>query len=197
MKSVWVGMRPLVKPADDEGPTGTTGAISREHTVRVSRSGLVTVTGGKWTTYRPMAEDVLARCAQAGLLPDRPAGGTVELPLLGAQAGGPAVSAAPGLHGYGSEAAAVQALPGADRWLWPGRLSEAMVRFAARHEMARSVEDVLARRCRLLFLDAALAEQLAEPVAALLAEELGRPPEQLGLTAFQALARRYRTLPAP
>ena len=78
------------------------------------------------------------------------------------------MSEPPGEHLYGSEAAAVRSLPGADRWLWrdaesgkPG-LSEAMVRFAARHEMARSVEDVLARRCRLLFLDAAEAARHAD-----------------------------------
>ncbi|WP_374437224.1 glycerol-3-phosphate dehydrogenase/oxidase [Inhella sp.] len=198
VRSCWVGLRPLVKPEGEDG--GGTGGISREHTVRVAASGLVTVTGGKWTTYRAMAEDVLERCAAAGLLPATPAGGTERLPLVGAQAGGPPVSAPPGLHGYGSEAAALQALPGANNWLWqaeaPGcGLSEAMVRFAARHELARSVEDVLARRCRLLFLDAARAEALAAPVAALLAEELGRTPEQLGLEPFIDLARRYRQLP--
>jgi glycerol-3-phosphate dehydrogenase len=63
VRSVWVGMRPLVRPDKEDG--ADTGALSREHSVRVSRSGLVTVTGGKWTTYRPMAEDVLARCVAA------------------------------------------------------------------------------------------------------------------------------------
>jgi hypothetical protein len=131
VRSVWVGMRPLVRPDKEDG--ADTGALSREHSVRVSRSGLVTVTGGKWTTYRPMAEDVLARCVAGGLLPPLPPCATAHLTLVGAQAGGPPVSAAPGLHGYGSEAETVQALPGAGRWLWSGRLSEAMVRFAVRH----------------------------------------------------------------
>jgi glycerol-3-phosphate dehydrogenase len=193
VRSVWVGLRPLVRPESDGSATR---AISREHTVRVARSGLVTVTGGKWTTYRPMAEDVLKCCAEAGLLPATAPGGTVNLPLLGALAGGPPVSYPPGLHGYGSEADLVQSLPGAERWLWRSAqagtgLNEAMVRFAARHELARSVEDVLARRCRILFLDA-----LAAPVAAVLAEELNRTPEQLGLSEFIALARRYRQLPS-
>jgi glycerol-3-phosphate dehydrogenase len=60
VRSIWVGLRPLVKPQDDDGDN--TKGLSREHTVLVSRSGLVTVTGGKWTTYRAMAEDVLQKC---------------------------------------------------------------------------------------------------------------------------------------
>jgi glycerol-3-phosphate dehydrogenase len=65
VRSVWVGLRPLVKPQDDDGDN--TKGLSREHTVLVSRSGLVTVTGGKWTTYRAMAEDVLAEMFRQGL----------------------------------------------------------------------------------------------------------------------------------
>ncbi len=66
VRSVWVGLRPLVKPQDDEGEN--TKGLSREHTVLVSRSNLVTVTGGKWTTYRAMAEDVLQKCFDRSLL---------------------------------------------------------------------------------------------------------------------------------
>jgi glycerol-3-phosphate dehydrogenase len=193
VRSVWVGLRPLVKPGGEEGEN--TKSISREHTVIVGRSGLVTVTGGKWTTYRSMAEDVLSRCMGRGLLPQRPGGVTAKLPLLGAAPGRP-MGEPPGEHLYGSEAATLRSLPGADRWLWrdgSGGLSEAMVRFAARYEMARTVEDVLARRCRLLFLDAAEAERQASTVAALLQEELGRDPQ---LAAFVELAKRYQTLPA-
>jgi len=80
IRSIWVGLRPLVKPQDDDG--NNTKSLSREHTVLVSRSGLVTVTGGKWTTYRAMAEDVLDKCFEKGLLPGRPAGGTLRLPLV-------------------------------------------------------------------------------------------------------------------
>ena len=65
--SVWVGLRPLVRPL--QSGDGSTQGLSREHTVLVSQSGLVTVTGGKWTTYRAMAADVLAYCQQAGRLP--------------------------------------------------------------------------------------------------------------------------------
>jgi glycerol-3-phosphate dehydrogenase len=96
-----------------------------------------------------------------------------------------------GLHSYGSEAVAVAALPGADRELGAG-LTEAMVRFAARSEYARTVEDVLARRCRLLFLDAALAGSLASAVGSLLRAETGVDPQ---VKAFKELARLYLTMP--
>jgi glycerol-3-phosphate dehydrogenase len=198
VKSVWVGLRPLVKPDDED--SGNTQAISREHTVLVGRSGLVTVTGGKWTTYRAMAEDVLEQIFDRKLLAHRGAGATLHLPLVGAPARSTVpMSSAPGLHLYGTEADAVSALPGADRWLWrdgQGGLSEAMVRFAARHEMALSVEDVLARRSRLLFLDAACAAQQAPAVAALLAEELGADFDAaVSVAAFQSLAAQYQRLP--
>lgn len=190
IKSIWVGLRPLVKPPQDEGDS--TQALSREHTVLVSKSGLVTVTGGKWTTYRAMAEDVLDSCFDAELLAKRPGGVTASLQLVGAQPSVHKISDAPGMHLYGSEAAVVQALPGAERLLGGG-LTEAMVRFAARHEYARTVEDVLARRSRLLFLDAALARTLAASVAELLAQETGVDPR---LADFLALADQYLTLPA-
>ncbi len=192
VRSIWVGLRPLVKPPSDDGEN--TKALSREHTVIVGRSGLVTVTGGKWTTYRAMAEDVLDRAMSAGLLASRPGGVTERLPLLGSAPGRP-LSEPPGEHLYGSEVAALRALPGADHWLWrdgSGGLSEAMVRFAARYEMARQVEDVLARRSRLLFLDAAEAARQADAVAAILAEELGRLVET---EPFKGLAAQYTRLP--
>lgn len=193
LRSVWVGLRPLVKPVGNgDEPTKS---LSREHTVLASRSGLVTVTGGKWTTYRAMAEDVLEKCFAVGLLPRVAGGVTAHLPLLGAppaQAPGTPLSAAPGLHLYGTEAAEVASLPGADRHLGGG-LTVAMVRFAARHEYARTVEDVLARRCRLLFLDAAMAGGMAEEVGAVLREELGVDPQ---VEAFRALAASYMELPS-
>jgi glycerol-3-phosphate dehydrogenase len=205
VRSVWVGLRPLVRPSAERAAAGESGhahgdtqAISREHTVIVGRSGLVTVTGGKWTTYRAMAEDVLDRAMAAGLLPQRPGGVTVHLPLAGAAPGRP-LSDPPGEQLYGSDAALLRGLPGAENWLWrdaesgQGCLSEAMVRFAVRFEMARDVEDVLARRSRLLFLDAAEAARQAEPVARILAEELGSGFDaRSSAQRFQALAQRYR-----
>jgi glycerol-3-phosphate dehydrogenase len=187
--SVWVGLRPLVKPPDNEGHS--TKGLSREHTVLVSPSGLVTVTGGKWTTYRAMAEDVMVHCAEAELLPKRDGSVSAALLLVGAAASQRKLSEAAGLHSYGGEAAEVQALPGHDRWLCTG-LSEAMVRFAARYEYARTVEDMLARRSRVLFLDARLAESLAAEVADLLQAETGVDPQS---GAFIALCKTYRTLP--
>ncbi len=143
-----------------------------------SRSGLVTVTGGKWTTYRAMAEDVLQKCfdtgaaasqgswhyrsAAAGRIPCRPVQHSIN--------------DAPGIHLYGAEAAAVAALPGSAKELGGG-LTEAMVRFAARFEYARTVEDVLARRSRLLFLDARKAIDMAPAVADILQEDLGIDPQ--------------------
>lgn len=189
VKSLWVGLRPLVKPPDDDGDD--TKALSREHTVRVSRSGLVTVTGGKWTTYRAMAEDVLDECANRSLLARTRKGVTARLKLVGAADTGaarPALSQPPGLHLYGSEASRVLALPGAQTELCAG-LSEAMVRFAARFEYAVSVEDVLARRSRLLFLDARLAQTLAPRVAEILFQETALEP---ALAAFLELAQHYR-----
>ncbi len=209
IQSIWVGLRPLVKPPEDDG--GNTKALSREHTILISKSGLCTVTGGKWTTYRAMAEDVLAQCMQAKLLPQKAGGVTVKLPLSGAVAraalgsgastyaatggdssyAGHSIANKPSLTNYGTEAAAVQALPGADVLLGWG-LSEAMVRYAARHEYARTVEDVLARRSRLLFLDAALASSLAHRVGEILLEENGVDPQT---SAFVELAAQYLRLP--
>ena len=189
IKSIWVGLRPLVKPADDDGDD--TKGLSREHTILVSKSGLVTVTGGKWTTYRAMAEDVLDKCFGAHLLPSKQGGVTAHLKLLGAQQSKQSISDAPGVHLYGSEAASVLALPGADHDLGGG-LTEAMVRFAARFEYARCVEDVLARRSRLLFLDAALAKSVAASVAAVLQQETDADPV---LNEFLLLCDQYLQLP--
>jgi glycerol-3-phosphate dehydrogenase len=217
VRSIWVGLRPLVKPGSGDDGEDNTQAISREHTVKASRSGLVTVTGGKWTTYRAMAEDVLQECFDTQLLERRDAGVTVDLRLVGGD--GPAashkpISAAPGYHAYGSEQDFVRAqaagLGGAGGLAPPwiagqarndngGQtelgcgLTEAMVRFAARYEYARTVEDVLARRHRVLFLDARLAAAMAPAVAAILAEETGVDAR---LGEFAALAAQYTTLPA-
>ena len=192
VKSVWVGLRPLVKPQDDEG--GNTKGLSREHTVLVSRSGLVTVTGGKWTTYRAMAEDVLDSCAEHSLIERRRNGVTVQLKVVGSNVSKDRVKsicAPPGIHSYGSDQKYVLEMPGSDHVLAEG-LTEAMVRFAARNEYAITVEDMLARRSRLLFLDARRASELADQVGAILKEETGLDPQ---VSEFFALAKHYLTLP--
>lgn len=194
VRSVWVGLRPLVKPQNS--PSGNTKGISREHTILIDKSGLVTVTGGKWTTYRAMAEDVLHHCLDAGLIANADKDATTaDCPLVGApnfnaDFSNFSLTRAQGLHSYGSEQSLLLTLPGADTWLCEG-LSEAMVRFAVRYEYARTVEDVLARRSRLLFLDAQLALDLSDKVATILESEKIHNPQ---LAAFKTLAQSY-TLP--
>jgi glycerol-3-phosphate dehydrogenase len=138
-----------------------------------------------------MAADVMDKCFAAGLLSARTGMETSQLKLVGACDSDHRISDAPGLHLYGSEAAAVQSLPGADRALGGG-LTEAMVRFAARFEYARCVEDVMARRSRLLFLDAALARAVAPDVAVLLQQENELDPQ---LEDFLTLCMQYLSLP--
>jgi glycerol-3-phosphate dehydrogenase len=175
--------------------------VSREHHIEHSASGLVTVTGGKWTTYRVMAEDVLTHCFEHSLLPKRGPSISADFALVGKpqlssaeSLTSHAISQAPGLHLFGSEASIVQSLPGADEWLQPG-LSEAMLRFAVRYEYARTVGDLLARRSRLLFLDAQAALSIAPRAAQILREELGLNPEddRVGEAAFTQLAHHYAT----
>lgn len=188
--SVFVGQRPLVK-ADD---TASTAALSREHTIRTSSSGLLTITGGKWTTYRKMGQDVIDQVIQQGKLPPQ-ASATETLKLHGWTQ----TPAAAPLDVYGSDAAQIQQLPGMDQLLHP-RLpyTEAEVRWAVRAELARTVEDVLSRRTRALLLDAAASLEAAPKVAAILAEELELDEtwQQEQIAAYQALANGYR-LPQP
>jgi glycerol-3-phosphate dehydrogenase len=182
LRSVFVGLRPLLGGA---GRTSTS-ALSREHLVEVSPGGLVTVTGGKWTTYRRMAEEAVDAAEQVAGLPHR-ACTTATLALHGA-------TTQAGADGYGSERALIDTLPGSGHVIHPGlALTEAEVRHAARHELARTVEDVLARRHRVLFFDAALAAAVAPTVARLLADELGGDAAwcEAETARFRALAAQY------
>ncbi|CAG9181588.1 glycerol-3-phosphate dehydrogenase/oxidase [Cupriavidus respiraculi] len=190
--SVWAGLRPLVKATGE----ASTASLSREHTILVSKAGLITVTGGKWTTYRKMAEDVLETAIRRQLLPAAPCV-TADLPLHGATgmpADLPAAGSGSPERYYGSDLPAVRALAGADTMLVPeAGLTAAHVRYAARHELARRVEDVLARRNRALFLDARAASAAAPQVAAILAEELGHDAawQDAEVQSFRALAAGY------
>ncbi len=182
VRSVFVGLRPLIHR---RGATATR-RLSREHFIEVSPAGLVTITGGKWTTYRRMAEDAVDVAQSVGQLPVRECS-TARLRLHGAPR---SFSRDP----YGCDRKAIDALPGARRTLLDGSsLTEAEVRHAARHELALSVEDVLARRYRMLFLDAALASAAAPAVAAILAEELGRDDDwqRAEVARFRSLAVQY------
>jgi len=189
--SVWSGLRPLVRKGN-----ARTAALSRDHAILVSGSGLITVAGGKWTTYRRMGQDAVDRAEQVASLPKRPSN-TLELKLHGWIAGESSATA-PWESVYGSDLPALAALSDRDRSLetlihsrLPFRRREVV--WAARHEMARSVEDVLARRTRALFLDARAALEAAPAVASLLAQELGRSDawKARDLENFQENAKGY------
>ena len=174
---VWAGLRPLVKP-DANAPAGRTADLSRRHKVATSQSGVVSVTGGKLTTYREMAEDAVN--AAEKILGQHRRCRTKSLPLHGAS--GSRDSSTPlstHLDGrHGSAAAEVQALIAADPSLGrplvdglPYLRAEAV--YAAMHEMATSVEDILSRRTRALLLDRTATERAAAAVADLVAPVLG------------------------
>jgi len=173
--AVFAGLRPLIRRR-----ATSTARLSREHLVHISRSRIVTIVGGKWTTYRKMAQDAVDAAARAAELPASPSR-TASLPLRGASANAPDDES---LAEYGTDASAVRQLIAADASL-AARLDArlpytgAQVVYAVRAEMARTVDDVLARRTRALVLDAGAAHAAAPRVAALMAAELGRPVRPL------------------
>jgi glycerol-3-phosphate dehydrogenase len=186
--SMWSGQRPLVKQSD----ASSTAAISRDHTVLISKSKLVTITGGKWTTYRKMGEDVINRAAPlAGLAPSPSR--TADLRLHGwsenASAGGDWKQV------YGADLPLLAALdPGLSEPLHPALpFEQSEVVWAVRHEMARTVEDVLARRTRALFLNARASMEAAPLVAHLLAGELSQDElwQHKQVSSFNAIAEQY------
>jgi glycerol-3-phosphate dehydrogenase len=192
--SVFAGLRPLVKGE------GKTSALSRDHLIHVDSSGLLTITGGKWTTYRQMAEDCVDHAITLGRLPDA-ACTTKNLRIHGYMEdagglGGPEDH----LDVYGSDAAAIRTLaldPALAAQLHPALpYIAAEVVWAAWAEMARTVEDVLARHTRALFLNANAAIAMAEPAAKLLATELGRDEAWVAaqVREFRALAGQYRVV---
>ncbi|HEX4810572.1 MAG TPA: glycerol-3-phosphate dehydrogenase/oxidase [Bryobacteraceae bacterium] len=169
--SVFAGIRPLVKA----GGASNTAALSRDHSIHIDKAGLLTIAGGKWTTYRRMAEDAVNQAAMLARLPEVPCV-TQQLNIHGFHRQAARFGA---LSVYGSDAAAVQDLMRLDESLRDPLnptlpYTGAEVVWAARREMARTVEDVLARRTRALFLNASAALASAPRVAQLLAQELGR-----------------------
>lgn len=188
--SVFSGLRPLVT-----GKSATTSKLSREHHIDVSPTGLITVAGGKWTTYRRMAEDAVDFAIKHDMLPQRQCK-TRETKIHGAPPSGTAESGP--LHRYGSDADAIRALI-VERAELAARIDEALpfciaeVVFAVRHEMARTVEDVLSRRMRALMTDARASERAAPLVASTMAAELGRHSdwERGQVEAFQKLASTF------
>jgi glycerol-3-phosphate dehydrogenase len=198
IQSVFTGIRPLVlKQAGKR-----TSQLSRDHTIEVSDEGLLTITGGKWTTYRRMAEDCVNRAVAVGSLSQQPCV-TRSVAISGSpnadQAGVNLPTVSKDLSVYGSEAASVQLLgqtlpAGNQRLDARVAVSTAQVLWAVRHEMARSVEDVLARRTRALFINVAAAVAIAPRVAELMAEELGKDlrwqAEQI--SQFHETAAKFR-----
>jgi glycerol-3-phosphate dehydrogenase len=188
--STFVGIRPLVRSGDSR----LTAALSRDHTIHIDASGLLTTAGGKWTTYRHMAEDTVNQAAELARLPERPCV-TKTLAIHGALRD--AAGQGP-LRVYGSDASAIRELarsnPSLSAALHP-RLpySGAEIIWAVRAEMARTVEDALARRTRALFLDARAAIEMAPRTAALMAAELGRDAAWQAdqVAAFDVVARQY------
>lgn len=188
--SVFAGIRPLVKMGDGKN----TASLSRDHTIHIDHSGLITIVGGKWTTYRNMAEDCVNQAATLGGLDERPCR-TRNLPIHGAT---PAGTETGSLAIYGSDAPHIRELIAQSPQLGEQLHSAlpytaAEVLWAARHEMARTVEDILARRTRALFLNSRAAIDMAPRVAALLASELGRDEawQAEQVRAFKQTATHY------
>jgi len=190
--SVFAGLRPLAKP---EGEKKATKEISRNHKILISISGLITVIGGKWTTYRKMAEDAIEKAIMLAGLPER-ACITKHLPIHGFRMDIDPYTDS--LAPYGIFKEEILSL-GEEEENLAGFLSEKLqiyksqVTWAVRKEMARTVEDVLARRTRALFLDARESIKIAPEVANIMANELNKnrdwKVEQV--SKFTQLANNY------
>ena len=177
VKSVFVGLRPLVKISGAK----STALLARDHTLVVSPSGLVTVTGGKWTTYRKMAEDAVENAVFISKQEKREC--KTKTLRIGDPAGRTRQIAALILHD-----------PSLEKPIHPNySYTKADVIYAVRYEMAVTLEDVLARRIRLLVLDAAAAVQAASLVARLMANEMGKDDQWIAgqSTSFEELAKQY------
>ena len=190
VKSVFAGLRPLVKAGDED----STASISRDHYLVISESGLVTITGGKWTTYRKMAEDTVNQAMLVAGVDERECV-TKTLRIHGwlkhFDKNDP-------LHCYGSDAIYIKKLVNADPGLGDKLHDDlpyikAEVIWSVREEMARSVEDFLARRSRALLLDARASMEMAPEVAHLMAAELGYNAdwEKSQVDVYTKLAREY------
>ena len=196
VKSVFAGQRPLVHPG---GTGGSTKSISRNHEVFVSTSGVVTIVGGKWTTYRKMAEDTMKHVVAVGGLEERPCV-TESLRVHGSMdRDDPGLPAHDPERMYGSDATIVSGIAADDPELARSLHEElpytgAEIVFAARHEMAGNLDDALSRRTRCTLLDAAAAIEVAPRAASIMAAELGHDQTWIDaeVREFTALADGYR-----
>ena len=191
--SVFAGLRPLVQPSKDKG----TKEISRDHKLTVSRSKLITITGGKWTTYRKMAEDTVDLAIETGNLKNIPSK-TDHLKVHGATR----EVIGNYLDIYGSDAKLIMKLardePKLQERLHPEfPVIKAEVVWAARKEMARTIEDFLARRTRLLFLNARAAIDAAEETAKIMADVLGRDTSWIDHQTKNFIKMAQKYLPEP
>lgn len=192
--SVFTGIRPLVKAEN----AGNTASLSRDHTIEIDDSNLLTITGGKWTTYRRMAEDAINQAAGLARLPEK-ACVTENLQIHGA-----ASANENGSNFYGVDEAEIETII-AEKPELAARLHKdlpyrkAEIVWAVRHEMAETVEDALARRTRALFLNARAALEIAPLVAELMVEESGKEsPEiwiQEQIQIFGEIAQNYTVKP--
>ena len=170
--SVFAGQRPLAAPKK-EGKSSK--EVSRSHKIIVSDHDLITITGGKWTSYRRMAEDTVDKAIEMGKVEKRKCV-TRKLKIHGWR---PNPNLADHMYVYGSDEPSIRKMINENPALGE-RLSEkygytvAEVLWAVREEMAQTVEDVLARRVRLLFVDAREAQNVARRVAEVMAEEMGK-----------------------
>jgi glycerol-3-phosphate dehydrogenase len=191
VKSVFAGIRPLVKT----GNGSNTAALSRDHTILIDPdSGLMTVAGGKWTTYRRMAQDVVDQATVLGALEARECV-TRHFSIHGFHRYPSRFGA---LAFYGSDAQLIEKLQEEDESmaapLHPKLpITGAEVQWVCRNEMARTVDDVLARRTRCLLFDARAAIEVATPVAEIMAAELGRDRSwvERQIADFEAIAAIY------
>lgn len=192
VKSIFAGLRPLAAPQDNEEKS--TKEISRHHKVLISLSGLITITGGKWTTYRKMGEDAVDKAILLAGLAERKS--ITENLMIHSYS--KSVSLNDPNSVYGSDLDAVMDIANENK-KYKGLLSEelkiskAQLIWAIREEMARTVEDFLARRTRALFLDARESIRISEEVATMMAEELGYKNDwaQTQVKEFNQLARGY------
>ena len=189
--SIYAGLRPLAATKDNSEKTKE---ISRSHKIIVSNSKLITITGGKWTTFRRMAEDTINKAISIGKLPNVSCKTTV-LQIHGSKE---SLHNAHHLNIYGSDQVSIQKLiietPELGEKLH-SRLpyTKAEIIWAIRNEMARTVDDILARRVRALFLDAKAAIEIAPLVASILAKELGEDKlwQQQQINEFTTIANHY------